>query len=211
MSLSSFREKGLLQGDMVLWMIFICLCMISVVEVYSASSSMTYKSGSYWVPVMEHAGYVIAGMILAWMMHLLPCKIYKISSVFILFFSWILLVVALCSGSVNGASRWISIFGKTIQPSELSKLGLVMTAAAVLSIFRDENGTSKMGTKLLIFFTGVTLLPIATENLSTAALISTVIWVKSRRLNISSICAAGMVPSCWPGLPAPSRVWPFSA
>ena len=76
MSLSSFREKGLLQGDMVLWMIFICLCMISVVEVYSASSSMTYKSGSYWVPVMEHAGYVIAGMILAWMMHLLPCKIY---------------------------------------------------------------------------------------------------------------------------------------
>ena len=112
MSLSSFREKGLLQGDMVLWMIFICLCMISVVEVYSASSSMTYKSGSYWVPVMEHAGYVIAGMILAWMMHLLPCKIYKISSVFILFFSWILLVVALCSGRVNGASRWISIFGR---------------------------------------------------------------------------------------------------
>ena len=177
MSLSSFREKGLLQGDMVLWMIFICLCMISVVEVYSASSSMTYKSGSYWVPVMEHAGYVIAGMILAWMMHLLPCKIYKISSVFILFFSWILLIVALCSGSVNGASRWISIFGKTIQPSELSKLGLVMTAAAVLSIFRDENGTSKMGTKLLIFFTGVTLLPIATENLSTAALISAVMFL----------------------------------
>ena len=177
MSLSSFREKGLLQGDMVLWMIFICLCMISVVEVYSASSSMTYKSGSYWVPVMEHAGYVIAGMILAWMMHLLPCKIYKISSVFILFFSWILLIVALCSGSVNGASRWISIFGKTIQPSELSKLGLVMTAAAVLSIFRDENGTSKMGTKLLIFFTGVTLLPIATDNLSTAALISAVMFL----------------------------------
>ena len=47
MSLSSFREKGLLQGDTVLWMIFICLCMISVVEVYSASSSMTYKSGPF--------------------------------------------------------------------------------------------------------------------------------------------------------------------
>ena len=45
MSLSTFKEKGLLQGDMALWMIFLCLCMISVVEGYSASSSMTYKSG----------------------------------------------------------------------------------------------------------------------------------------------------------------------
>ena len=87
MSLSTFKEKGLLQGDMALWMIFLCLCMISVVEVYSASSSMTYKSGSYWQPVMEHAGYIVFGILLAWGMHLLPCKIYKISSVFILFLS----------------------------------------------------------------------------------------------------------------------------
>jgi len=177
MSLSTFKEKGLLQGDMALWMIFLCLCMISVVEVYSASSSMTYKSGSYWQPVMEHAGYIVFGILLAWGMHLLPCKIYKISSVFILFLSWILLVVAFFSGSVNGASRWISIFGKTIQPSELAKLGLVVTCAAILSIFRDENGTSKMGTKLLIGFTGFTLSLIVTENLSTAALISAVIYI----------------------------------
>ncbi|MBP5196674.1 MAG: FtsW/RodA/SpoVE family cell cycle protein [Bacteroidaceae bacterium] len=177
MSLSTFKEKGLLQGDMALWMIFLCLCMISVVEVYSASSSMTYKSGSYWQPVMEHAGYIVFGILLAWGMHLLPCKIYKISSVFILFISWILLVVAFFSGSVNGASRWISIFGKTIQPSELAKLGLVVTCAAILSIFRDENGTSKMGTKLLIGFTGFTLALIITENLSTAALISAVIYI----------------------------------
>lgn len=177
MSLSTFKEKGLLQGDMALWMIFLCLCMISVVEVYSASSSMTYKSGSYWQPVMEHAGYIVFGILLAWGMHLLPCKIYKISSVFILFISWILLIVAFFSGSVNGASRWISIFGKTIQPSELAKLGLVVTCAAILSIFRDENGTSKMGTKLLIGFTGFTLSLIVTENLSTAALISAVIFI----------------------------------
>jgi cell division protein FtsW len=86
-------------------------------------------------------------------------------------------VVAFFSGSVNGASRWISIFGKTIQPSELAKLGLVVTCAAILSIFRDENGTSKMGTKLLIGFTGFTLALIITENLSTAALISAVIYI----------------------------------
>ena len=177
MSLSSFREKGLLQGDMVLWMVFLCLCMISIVEVYSASSSMTYKSGSYWVPVMEHAQYIFAGMVLAWAMHLLPCRIYKISAVFVLIFSWLLLIIALKAGSVNGASRWIGIFGKTIQPSEFAKLGLVATAAAILSIFRDEHGVTRLGIKLFAGFVGITVLLIISENLSTAVIICVVMYL----------------------------------
>ena len=186
MSISTFREKGLLQGDMVLWMIFLLLCMVSVVEVYSASSSMTYKSGNFWKPVMEHAGYITFGILLAWGMHLLPCKIYKIGSVFFLFLSWILLLVALLSNGVNDAHRWISIFGKTIQPSEFAKLGLVVTSAAILSIFRDENGTSRMGTQLLIGFAAITLLPIVSENLSTAVLIGTVIYLMAFYAQVST-------------------------
>ena len=33
--------SGLMQGDLVIWMVFILLLMISVVEVYSASSTMS--------------------------------------------------------------------------------------------------------------------------------------------------------------------------
>lgn len=177
LSNANFKEKGLMQGDLALWMVFIFLCMVSIVEVYSSSTTLTYKSGAYYAPIIEHAAYVIIGVIIAWMMHLVPIKIYKLAAVPLLVFSWILLVFALTKGqSVNGASRWITIFGKTIQPSEFAKLGLVMTSAFVLSIFRDEKGASKFGFKVLTGFVIITLLLIVFENLSTAGIIFLVIY-----------------------------------
>ena len=70
---ASFEEKGLMQGDTVVWMIFLLLCMVSVIEVYSASSNMSYDSGHYWDPVMRHGSFVLVGIILAWLIHLIPC------------------------------------------------------------------------------------------------------------------------------------------
>ena len=45
-SKKNFKEKGLMQGDMVLWMVLLALCFISVITVYSASSNMTYGTSS---------------------------------------------------------------------------------------------------------------------------------------------------------------------
>ena len=47
---------NIFKGDKVIWMVFFFLCMISIVEVYSASSSLTYKSGQYALPVIKHSG-----------------------------------------------------------------------------------------------------------------------------------------------------------
>lgn len=174
---ANFKEKGLMQGDLVLWMAFLSLCMVSIIEVYSSSTTLTYKSGAYYAPIVEHAAYISIGVVIAWFMHLIPIKIYKLAAVPLLMVSWILLIVALTKGeSVNNASRWISIFGKTIQPSEFAKLGLTMTAAFVLSIFRDEKGASKFGFKVLVGFISITLLLIVFENLSTAAIIFIVLF-----------------------------------
>lgn len=41
---------NIFKGDKVIWMIFFFLCMISIIEVYSASSSLTLKKGYYWAP-----------------------------------------------------------------------------------------------------------------------------------------------------------------
>lgn len=38
---------NIFKGDKVIWMVFFFLCMISIVEVYSASSSLSYKSGNF--------------------------------------------------------------------------------------------------------------------------------------------------------------------
>ncbi len=45
---------NIFKGDKVIWMVFFFLCMISIIEVYSASSSLSYKSGNYMAPVIRH-------------------------------------------------------------------------------------------------------------------------------------------------------------
>lgn len=37
--------KDLFKGDKVIWIIFLFLCLISIVEVFSAASTLTYKVG----------------------------------------------------------------------------------------------------------------------------------------------------------------------
>lgn len=170
-SRENFRENGFMQGDMVLWMIFISLCLISIIEVYSASSNMTYSSGQYWAPVMRHTVFVGLGIAFAWMLHMLPCKFYKLLGIVIMFFSYILLIWAFCSGKINGAARWVGIGDIKFQPSEIAKLGLVTTTAFLLSTFRDKKGASMFGFKIVSANIALTLMLIVTENLSTAAII----------------------------------------
>lgn len=75
-------------------------------------------------------------------------------------------------GSVtNGASRWISIFGIQFQPSELGKGALIMTIAQLLSAMQTDYGADRKAIKYILFVSGVVILPIFSENLSTAALL----------------------------------------
>ena len=53
---------NIFKGDKVIWMVFFFLCIISIVEVYSASSQLTYKGGSYLAPVIKHIGILVMGI-----------------------------------------------------------------------------------------------------------------------------------------------------
>ena len=170
-------EKGLLQGDWVVWMILILLCSISVVEVYSASSNMSYKSGHYWEPVLKHGSYLLAGFVLTWIVHRISCNKFKLAG----FLghggiSFPLLVVALFSAKVNGASRWIEIGGITIQPSEIAKLTLVTIVTFFLAEFRDEKGASSTAFRIVFTIVFITLALIVSENASTAGIIFLVMF-----------------------------------
>lgn len=175
-SKKSLKEKGLMQGDLVLWMVFLSLCFISIITVYSASSNMTYSTGKYWAPVMRHGCFILMGIGFTWVLHLLPCKLYKLLGLGIMLFSYILLFCALFAGKINGASRWIGIGDFTFQPSEIAKLGLVISSAFFMSVFRDKNGVNSFGFKLVAINIGLTLALIISENLSTAAIIFVVMF-----------------------------------
>lgn len=53
--------KNLFKGDKVIWIIFLFLCLISIVEVFSASSTLTYKSGDHWGPIRSHMILLLLG------------------------------------------------------------------------------------------------------------------------------------------------------
>ena len=185
-SKKNFKENGLMQGDMVIWMILLLLCFISIITVYSASSNMTYGSGKYWAPVMRHGAFLLLGIGFTWVLHMLPCKLYKIIGLGISCLSYLLLICAQFAGQINGASRWIGIGNFSFQPSEIAKLGLVITTVFILSIFRDKNGVNSFGFKIAAINIVCTVLLIVTENLSTAAIISLVMFMICFYAQVSS-------------------------
>jgi len=176
MTLSNLKERGWMQGDTVIWMVFLTLCMISVIEVYSATSSMTYSNGHYWDPVLRHSAFIGIGIVFAWIITQISCNWFKLGSLVVLAISILLLIVVLFTTKINGGARWLEIGMISFQPSELAKMGLIGFAAFVLSTSRDEKGASKIGTRWVMYITGFVLILIAMENLSTAIIIATTIF-----------------------------------
>ena len=164
--------SGLMQGDLVIWMVFILLLMISVVEVYSASSTMSYGGkSSYWEPVMQHGSFWLIGLVTAWFVSRVPCNYFKLGGTLGLLFALMLQLAALFSGKLNGAGRWIHLWGLTFQPSELTKMALVTYLAFIFSSLRTGKEVSSTGNKFAAFGAIASLALIVTENLSTAGLI----------------------------------------
>lgn len=176
-SANIFRGKTLLQGDPVIWTIFIILCLISIIEVYSASSSMTYKSGAFWRPVVEHAGYIFIGFLATLVIHKIPCRYFKSIPLVMLPVSAFLLAFTLTEDKVNNASRWVGVAGITFQTSEIAKWTLVIYTALILSNMQTENGASKQAFKYILIPTAIFLLMIVSENFSTAGMIFLVIAI----------------------------------
>ncbi len=173
------KKKSLsLKGDKVIWMIFLLLCIISIIEVFSASSILTYRTGDYLSPVMKHAGLLLVGVVMALFTMRIPCKYFQAATLWLLLISFVLLIVALfVSSSTNGASRWLNIGGINFQPSELAKGAVVLAVAQILS-FRDKNEFFKYKAfKFILIVSGCMIIPIFLENFSTAALLSLVVFL----------------------------------
>jgi cell division protein FtsW len=113
--------------------------------------------------------FLIGGVGVILLIHNIPYRFFS-SLIFVLMGAILLLILTPLIGvSVNNADRWISIFGITIQPSEIAKISLMGTIAFLLS---KQNGVNdsilfKWMIGLMIVVCGI----IAMDNLSTAVLL----------------------------------------
>lgn len=158
----------LFEGDKVIWMILFFLCIISILEVYSASSNMTYAKGAYWSPVLMHGLYLLVGVGVAWVVHRIPYRYFSWIVIIGPVLSVLLLVAAMFTQGTNGAARWLSIAGISFQPSEIAKGSLIVVVAWLLSVLRDERGATTAAFKWILGISFVICGLIVTENLSTA-------------------------------------------
>ncbi len=174
--------KDLFKGDKVIWIIFLCLCLISVIEVFSAASTLTYKSGDHWGPITQHSVILMVGAFIVVLVHNIPCKYFSVLPFFLLPLSCILLVFVMGMGMitgdrVNGAARWMTFFGIQFQPSEIAKMAVIIVTAFILSKFQDEDGANPKAFKYIMWITGIVFILIAPENGSTAALLAGVVFL----------------------------------
>ncbi len=168
--------QNIFKGDRIIWIIFFLLCLISVIEVYSSSSILGYKSGNYWKAAVYHSSLLLVGGAVMILVLNIPCKYFKaLTPPAVIFSGFLLVLVYFIGTSANGAARWISVLGIPLQPSELAKGTLVLATAQILSSLQTPTGADKNAMKYI----GIVALPfialVFPENFSTAALMAAVV------------------------------------
>lgn len=136
--------------DFILFMVVLVLLGMGVIMVLSASSPMSLSttSSSYTYAYKQGASAFL-GVFIMWIVSKIDYRIYSRFYKIIWVISTFILLAVLIPGigiSVNGARRWIKfpIFG-SIQPSEITKLGLIIFYAAYLTKHRNELEQLKKG------------------------------------------------------------------
>ncbi len=173
------EHRQLLNGDRTIWAMVFILCGISLIEVFSASSRLTFGKSSFLTPIISHSIHLVIGLVGMYLVHLLHYKWYRLFPVLLVPLAIVLLgYLSMRSMGSSGAERWINLGFFQLQPSELGKIGVIMAVAYWLAKLKPDDELSQSNTFWkIIALTGLVCLLIVGENLSTAILLAGVIFV----------------------------------
>lgn len=142
---SQKKEVKRSRPDPFIWGIYIMLLLVSVVELFSASSSEVSAQNVY-SPLIRHSIFLVAGFVLVLLLqntHYIILR--KFAWIFAIFSLVLLLLSSVIGIEINGAQRAISIAGMTIQPAEIVKLSVVLLLATILSTNQMPGGVTNRG------------------------------------------------------------------
>lgn len=140
------------KADKYIWAIYIAILVISVIELYSASSR-EIMGGNVFAPLLRHGKMLLLGVGITvglsrlkykWLIPLTPLFV----SVAVL-----LGVYVLFKGDIiNGARRSTTILGIALQPAEILKLAVVLFIALVMSRSQERRGVTTNGVAICAAF-----------------------------------------------------------
>ena len=136
---------GVRGADKYIWGIYLSLLVISVIELFSASSTEVTNSNVY-TPLIRHGIFLAAGLALVlWLQRVPYVIISKLSWIMAVVSLALLVLSSLIGIEINGAQRALRIAGMTIQPAEIVKLTVVCLLAYILGRNQRPGGVSNRG------------------------------------------------------------------
>lgn len=139
----SIAKSRLNPCDFTLCIAVALLLALGIVMVLSASSpSSLAETGSSYTYVIKQLQSAILGIVLMLIISRVDYKIYRnrkiyLSAYIISILILLLVLIPNIGVTVNGARRWINL-GITFQPSEITKIGLIIFFAAILTENKDR-------------------------------------------------------------------------
>lgn len=147
------------RGDKHIWGIYIFLCLISIVELYSASSREVAKAGyGVYGTILRHGGQLLLGFFLLYYIQKIPYQRFYKWIIWFSLASALMMAYALLFGErINGATRSFSLILFSIQPAEFLKISSAMLVALIMSRNQVKGGgVSDSGVQLsaliILFF-----------------------------------------------------------
>ena len=137
------------QIDFILCITILLLLSLGIIMVLSASApaSIAEGNGSY-AYVSKQAIFAIVGITLMIFISKIDYRFYKKYYWMVYFVSWIILLFVAVPGlglNVNGATRWINLGFIQFQPSEITKIGMIIFYAGYLSDHKNDLQTFGKG------------------------------------------------------------------
>lgn len=167
---------SIMRGDGWIWGIYIVLVCTSIVEMFSATSQLTYKTASFSDPAFNHIRNLFLGFIVLLVCQSMHLKALRSWDKLILFAGLVFFGLSFFIGiSQKGATRSVGLF----QPVEFLKLGGIMVLCwaitakdsiyHVIPWFRTKTKVRRFWAYLFIILLAAG--PISTQNLSSGLII----------------------------------------
>ena len=160
--------------------IFTILLALGVVMVFSASSVYALRElGSSAYFLKRHLFYLAAGLVAMTLSMLIDYRLLARYAKPIMIFSVFSLLLVLVAGrEVYGAKRWFQFLGFSFQPSEFTKIAMIIYVADFLSRKREKIQSFFVGFLPVMMALGaVCLLILKQPDLGTTALIASVVFI----------------------------------
>lgn len=115
------------------WALFIAACALALVGVMNLYSATSVAKGALTEMYIQQIYWFVTGGIMATLVAAIDYRHYERYAYFLYAFGVILLLLVFVLGrDIRGSSRWINIAGASFQPSEFTKLFLVIALAKCL-------------------------------------------------------------------------------